>query len=74
MFTALLIYENKVLFLPATNSMIFKKEKKKNKEKEHHFLAEGWEYCSVYSASPSFSKCRSIVIFLVGDQCLVDTG
>lgn len=62
MFTALLICENKVLFLPATNSMIFKKEEKKNTEKEHRFLAEGWEYCSVYSTSPSFNRYKSIVI------------
>lgn len=33
MFTALLIYENKLLFLPATNSMTMKKKKKGGKKK-----------------------------------------
>lgn len=62
MFTALLIYEKNTLFLPAINSIVFKKEKEKNKEKEHRFLAEGWEYCSVHSASSSFSRYKTTVI------------
>jgi len=67
MFTALLICENKVLFLPTTNSMIFKTEKKRKQTKQKHcFLAEGWEYRSVYSASPSFSRYKSIVILWWG--------
>lgn len=41
MFTALLIYENKLLFLPATNSMTMKKKKGGKKENEHCFLSEG---------------------------------
>lgn len=38
MFTALLIYENKLLFLPATNSMTMKK-KKKEEEKNKTSIA-----------------------------------
>lgn len=55
MFTALLICENKLLFLPATSSMIL-----------FFSLAERWEYCAVYSVSLSFNRYKYIAILWWG--------